>query len=241
MRYKYFMPNLNKCWIKISKSTHLLILTPCLTVVIIFGLAQVIARHSTSHPTSYHQTSQKTQHVAPSESTVATEQQNTTTSTSSSSVPQTNAEKSSESQDTTPKPYGTPPSGTQSSPVTTQPKGNPAFRLVLSPPGAVNNPFGFAITIVPSPSPVSYNYTMPKVVSAPNGLPCNSWNNEIYNIGNDRLTWGWSCNIFSGASYGSYPVTFSSTATGGYGETATETITGTVVYHADQTTYDNIF
>lgn len=156
---------------------------------------------------------------------------------------------------TSPKPSSGASTHGVSSYVPPAPPSNPSVpnmdvTLVLSPPPPNSgNSHGFLITIVPGPGSLNTG-GKPEFVAAPNGLPCNSYEDGIYWIydhlnPNDYLHWGWACNPYVKADgtmpYGEYPVTFLLRSTDGYGNEVIEYASGVIIYRPDQTEYENLY
>jgi hypothetical protein len=141
-----------------------------------------------------------------------------------------------------PFPTSSPSSGTYG-PSTANLQPAPVFTLELSTPESGGyNPYGFKIDIVPDAASYTYSYSKPVVIDTPNGLPCNTRDNGIFNPTNNRLSWEWSCVPFMAGDtietyhylYGDYPITFSVTGTNGYGVKVTQTVTGVIHFHESE-------
>ncbi len=117
------------------------------------------------------------------------------------------------------------------------PDPKPQFRVVLKQPPS-NNAFGFIIEMVDIVNPNEITEFQEPVIMWPNS-DSPRCDNRIYYI-NSNTSFGFSCTMYSDATYGQWPVIFSVTAKNIYNQQATKSVRGMIVYQQDQVSYRNI-
>lgn len=227
--------------IKLVRKHHWLIAAVC-GILIIGGIYLVYA---TVHRNNFHSASITTagsiQHSAKSESATAkkdskhnrdTKSSGSTSPKSTTSTPNDKNQTSTSNSVTLPSQSIVDERGPQPAP---DPKPNFRLELLPSPPGGG---FGFILkaTEMVQPSEIT-QFSTPEVLFGSEGAPrCSG---SIYYI-NSNDSWGFSCNMYSDAIYGRWPVTFKVTAMNIYNQSSTKSVRGLIVYRANQTEYENI-